>query len=53
MGIATTLFLTAVAILYGAFTLGSTTLLAVVLLTALNRLLKPGRENNLSKPQSE
>ena len=129
MGIATTLFLTAVAILYCAFTLGSTTLLAVsfifvglsfgavptissayilttfgkkyypsnfsvqgtytlfspflgtmlfsalftatqsypasysylivyallaaVLLTALNRLLKPGRENNLSKPQSE
>lgn len=129
MGIATTLFLTAVAILYCAFTLGSTTLLAVsfifvglsfgavptissayilttfgkkyypsnfsvqgtytlfspflgtmlfsalftatqsypasysylivyallaaVLLTALNRLLTPGRENNLSKPQSE
>ena len=28
-------------------------LLAAVLLTALNRLLTPGCENNLSKPQSE
>ena len=34
-------------------TAGANALLAAVLLTALNRLLKPGRENNLSKPQSE
>ena len=34
-------------------TAGANALLAAVLLTALNRLLKPGCENNLSKPQSE